>query len=75
MGIAPIPQDVDERQLAIRIAEVLNVPAPSVATLSPLWIRDALIRLRIDALRHERAMKKAEQRRKKATAPRARPRR
>jgi hypothetical protein len=63
---------VDERQLAIRIAEVLNVPAPSVPNLPPLWIRDALIRLRIDALQHERAMKKAEQRRKKAATPRAR---
>jgi hypothetical protein len=73
-GFPPIPEDVDERQLAIRIGETLGMPAPDVLNLSPLWIRDALIRLRIDAMQHERAMKKAEQRRKKTAPPQARKR-
>lgn len=65
-----MPEDVDEGLLAIRIAEVLNVPAPEVRHLSPVWIRDALIRLRVDRLQQERAAKKAQAHRKRsATAP------
>lgn len=59
--------------MAIHIGHVLGVPAPEVKHLPAVWVRNALIKMRVDAMQHERAMKKVEQRRKKiAGAPRAR---
>lgn len=71
-GIAPVPADVDEGLLAISVAHVLGVSALDVATLPQQWVRDAVISLRVDALKHERAMKSAEGKRKKASKAAAR---
>lgn len=71
-GFAPVPMDVDEGLLAIRIGQVLGVPALDVASLPAQWVRNALISMRTESLHHTRAMKAAETRRKKSSKATAR---
>jgi hypothetical protein len=63
-----VPPDIDEGLAAIRIAEVLNIPATQVRDLSPLWIRNALVRMKVDQVQQERAQKAAAKKRKTANA-------
>jgi hypothetical protein len=57
-----VPEDVDDGFAAIRIAEVLNVSALEVPHLPPLWIRNAVIYLKVQHMQQERAARAAQKR-------------
>ena len=52
-----MPEDVDDGLAAIRIAEVLRVSALDVPHLPPLWIRNAVIYLKVVQMQQDRAAK------------------
>lgn len=65
--------DVDDGLAAIRIAEVLRVSALDVPDLPPIWIRNAMIYLKVQQLQHDRAVKAARKRARTANARTSRP--